>query len=39
MDESKSESNANYRKWIVFHYIFLVMYEKIVFNVMDNKNV
>jgi hypothetical protein len=39
MDESKSETNVNHGEWVVVHYIFRVMYEKIVFDVIDNENV
>jgi hypothetical protein len=39
MDESKSETNINHGEWDVVHYIFCVMYEKIVFNVINNESV
>jgi hypothetical protein len=39
MDESKSETNVNHGEWDVVHYIFRVIYKKIVFDVMDNENV
>jgi hypothetical protein len=39
MDESKSETNVNHGEWVVSRYIFYVMYEKIVFDVMDNESV
>jgi hypothetical protein len=39
IDESKLETNVNHGEWVVVHYIFHVLYEKIVFDVMDNENV
>jgi hypothetical protein len=39
MDESKLETNVNHGEWGVVHYIFCVMYGKIVFDVMDNESV
>jgi hypothetical protein len=39
MDESKSQTNVNHVEWVIVHYIFRLMYEKIVFDVMDNKSV
>jgi hypothetical protein len=39
MDESKSETNVNHREWDAVHYIFRVIYEKIVFDAMDNESV
>jgi hypothetical protein len=39
MGELKSETNVNHGEWVVVHYIFHVMYEKIVFDVMDNESV
>jgi hypothetical protein len=40
MDESKSETNVkSCGECVVIHYIFSVMYGKIVFVVMDNKSV
>jgi hypothetical protein len=39
MDESKSEINVNHGEWTVVRYIFHVMYEKIMFDVMDNESV
>jgi hypothetical protein len=39
MDELKLETNVNHGEWAVVHYIFRVMNEKIVFDVMDNESV
>jgi hypothetical protein len=39
MDELKSQTNVNHVEWAIVHYIFCLMYEKIVFDVMDNKSV
>jgi hypothetical protein len=39
MDESKSKTNVNHGEWVAAHYVFYVMYEKIVFDVMDNESV
>jgi hypothetical protein len=39
MDKSKSETKENHGEWVVIHYIFCVVYGKIVFYVMDNESV
>jgi hypothetical protein len=39
MDESKSQTNVKHVEWVIVHYIFRLMYEKIGFDVIDNKSV